>query len=199
MRFFLPLSLVASIAVGALASSSSDLKIDVTLPVECDRKTEKGDNIQVHYRGTLASNGKKFDASYDRGTPFSFKLGGGQVIKGWDQGLLDMCIGEKRTLTVPPEYGYGNRGIGPIPAGSTLVFETELIGIKGVPKPESIVTKATSSASSAASEAASDASETAEEGAAKVAEKIASKVEEAAEVIETLVVDSDDDQEHNEL
>ncbi|KAI8958064.1 hypothetical protein F5Y11DRAFT_337504 [Daldinia sp. FL1419] len=195
MRFLFSLSLVASVAVGALASSSPELKIDVTLPVECDRKTEKGDNIQVHYRGTLADNGKKFDASYDRGTPFSFKLGGGQVIKGWDQGLLDMCIGEKRTLTVPPEYGYGNRGVGPIPAGSTLVFETELIGIKGVPKPESIVTKATSSASSAASEA----SETAEKATAKVAEKIASKVEEAAEVVGTLLVDTDDTQEHNEL
>ncbi|OTA76963.1 hypothetical protein M434DRAFT_402431 [Hypoxylon sp. CO27-5] len=192
-RFFLSLSVVTSIAVGALASSPSDnLKIDVTLPVECDRKTQKGDNIQVHYRGTLAANGNKFDASYDRGTPFSFMLGGGQVIKGWDEGLLDMCIGEKRTLTVPPELGYGNRGVGPIPAGSTLVFETELIGIKGVPKPEPIVTKASSSASSAASEASEKAS-------VKVAEKIASKVEEAAEVVGTILADTDDVQEHNEL
>ncbi|KAI1465327.1 uncharacterized protein F4812DRAFT_438297 [Daldinia caldariorum] len=200
---FLPLSLVASFAAGALASSSPELKIEVTLPVECDRKTESGDNIQVHYRGTLASNGKKFDASYDRGTPFSFMLGGHQVIQGWEEGLLGMCIGEKRTLTVPPEYGYGNRGVGPIPAGSTIVFETELIGIKGVPKPESIVTKATSSASSTASEAVSEASsevsETAEKATAKVAEKIASKVEEAAEVVGTLLVDTDDVQEHNEL
>lgn len=54
----------------------------------------------------------------------------------WDQGLLDMCIGEKRTLTIPPEYGYGNRGVGPIPAGSTLVFETELVAIEGVDKDE---------------------------------------------------------------
>lgn len=78
------------------------------------------------------------------------------------------------------------------------MFETELIGIKGVPKPESIVTKA-SSASSAASETASEASETAEKVTAKVAEKIASKVEEAAEVVGTLLVDTDDVQEHNEL
>ncbi|KAI1097168.1 hypothetical protein F4804DRAFT_328414 [Jackrogersella minutella] len=191
-RFLLSLSLVASITLGALASSPSDLNIDVTLPVECDRKTQKGDTIQVHYRGTLASNGNKFDASYDRGTPFSFTLGGGQVIKGWDQGLLDMCIGEKRTLTVPPEFGYGNRGMGPIPAGSTLVFETELMGIRGVPQPESIVTKASSSASSAVSEASEKAS-------THVAEKIASKVGEAAEVVKTVIADTDDTQEHNEL
>ncbi|KAI0376025.1 hypothetical protein F5Y04DRAFT_267425 [Hypomontagnella monticulosa] len=191
-HLLLSLSLVASITLGALASNPSELKIDVTLPVECDRKTQKGDTIQVHYKGTLASNGNKFDASYDRGTPFSFHLGGGQVIKGWDQGLLDMCIGEKRTLTVPPEYGYGNRGMGPIPAGSTLVFETELMGISGVPKPESIVTKATSSASEAASEASEKAS-------TKIAEKIASKVEEAAEVVGTMLADTDDVQEHNEL
>ncbi|XXH02980.1 hypothetical protein Hte_009370 [Hypoxylon texense] len=177
-RVLLSLSLVASMALGALASSPSDLKIDVTLPVECDRKTQKGDTIQVHYKGTLASNGNKFDASYDRGTPFSFRLGGGQVIKG--------------TLTVPPELGYGNRGMGPIPAGSTLVFETELMSIKGVPNPETIVTKASSSASSAASEASETAS-------AKVAEKIASKVGEAAEIVGTMLADTDDAQEHNEL
>ena len=82
-HLLLSLSLVASITLGALASNPSELKIDVTLPVECDRKTQKGDTIQVHYKGTLASNGNKFDASYDRGTPFSFHLGGGQVIKGF--------------------------------------------------------------------------------------------------------------------
>lgn len=80
-RLFLTLSLLASAAIGALAADS-DLGIDVTLPVECDRKTKSGDKIFVHYRGTL-TNGNKFDASYDRGTPFSFKLGGGQVIKGF--------------------------------------------------------------------------------------------------------------------
>jgi len=86
------------------------------------------------------------------------------VIKGWDEGLLDMCIGEKRTLTVPPSYGYGARAMGPIPAGSTLIFETELMGIDGVPKPESIVTKpATESPSSASSSVAEPASETAAE------------------------------------
>jgi len=161
-RLLLALSLVASAATGVLAAD--ELEIDVTLAVDCLRKTAKGDGIHVHYRGTLQSNGQKFDASYDRGTPFSFKLGGGQVIKGWDEGLLDMCIGEKRTLTVPPSYGYGARAMGPIPAGSTLIFETELMGIDGVPKPESIVTKpATESPSSASSSVAEPASETAAE------------------------------------
>ncbi|KAI1421489.1 hypothetical protein F5Y12DRAFT_700944 [Xylaria sp. FL1777] len=185
-RLLCSLTLLASAAVGTLAS---DLKIDVTLPVECDRKTQKGDSIEVHYRGTLASNGNKFDASYDRNQPFGFQLGAGRVIKGWDEGLLDMCIGEKRTLTIPPELGYGNRGMGPIPAGSTLVFETELIGIQGVPKPESIVTKATASTDEAAATSTSTGT----------AEKIAEKVEEAAEVIETMLADTDDVQEHNEL
>jgi hypothetical protein len=78
MKGLLSLTIAASAAVGALAS----LQIDVTLPVECDRKTQKGDVIDVHYSGTLASDGSKFDASYDRGTPLSFPLGGGRVIKG---------------------------------------------------------------------------------------------------------------------
>lgn len=178
MQFFSSLFLLASAAVGALAAE--DLKIDVTLPIECDRKTQKGDKVQMHYRGTLA-DGKKFDASYDRGTPFSFKLGSGQVIKGWDEGLLDMCIGEKRTLTIPPEKGYGQRPVGPIPAGSTLIFETELIGIDGVPKPESIVLK-TSLTTDAPVEEATE----------KVGEKI-------LEVAKTMLMDTDDSQEHNEL
>ncbi|KIH94674.1 peptidylprolyl isomerase [Sporothrix brasiliensis 5110] len=196
------LSLMASAAAGVLAA---DLRIDVTLPVECDRRTQVNDKIYVHYRGTLQSNGNKFDASesnyiargYDRGTPFSFVLGQGQVIKGWEQGLLDMCIGEKRTLTVPPEYGYGQRGIGPIPAGSTLVFETELIGIEGVPKPESIVTKAATGDPSADSSASTEAEAEAE--TPNVAEIVVSKVAEAADVVKTIVADTDDSQEHNEL
>lgn len=77
------------------------------------------------------TTGSEFDASYNRGTPLSFHVGKGQVIKGWDQGLLDMCVGEKRKLTVQPEWGYGSRGMGPIPANSVLIFETEMVSING--------------------------------------------------------------------
>jgi FK506-binding protein 2 len=193
MKSALFLSALASAAVGFVAAE--ELKIDVTLPVECDRKTQKGDLVDMHYTGTLLDSGKKFDSSVDRGQPFSFKLGTGQVIKGWDQGLLDMCIGEKRTLTIPPEYGYGQRSIGPIPAGSTLVFETELLGIKGVPKPEQIKSKVVEKAESA-TEAAAEKAESASEG---VAEKVASVVAEAADAAKTFVADTDEVQAHEEL
>ncbi|KAL4985332.1 FK506-binding protein 2 [Aspergillus falconensis] len=124
-----------TLAVTGLSQAAS-LGVETTHAVECNRKTTKGDTVKMHYRGTLADDGTQFDASYDRGTPFKFKLGAGQVIKGWDEGLLDMCVGEKRTLTIPPEYGYGDRGIGPIPGGATLIFQTELLEIEGVPKDE---------------------------------------------------------------
>lgn len=94
--------------------------------------SSSGDKVEVHYRGTLEADGTEFDASYNRGKPLNFHVGKGQVIKGWDQGLLDMCIGEKRRLTIQPEWGYGSRGMGPIPADSVLIFETELVGIAGV-------------------------------------------------------------------
>jgi len=100
---------------------------------ECTRKTKNGDKLKMHYHGTLFSNGEVFDSSYNRGTPFEFKLGAGQVIKGWDQGLLDMCVGEKRKLVIPPQLAYGDRAMGSIKKGSTLVFDVELIEIVGVP------------------------------------------------------------------
>jgi len=127
----LPLALLPSLAF------AQDLDVQVTKAVECTRKTQNGDKVSMMYKGTLQSDGSKFDSSYDRGTPFSFTIGKGQVIKGWDQGLLDMCIGEGRKLVIPPNLAYGNRAMGDrIPAGSTLVFETELMGIDGVePEP----------------------------------------------------------------
>ncbi|KAI4146265.1 MAG: hypothetical protein L6R39_003520 [Caloplaca ligustica] len=117
-------------------SLAAEVTTEYTHTNECSRKTQKGDTIQVHYRGTLASDGSEFDASYNRGQPLEFTVGRGMVIQGWDNGLLDMCIGDKRKLTIPPEHGYGQRAMGAIPAGSTLVFETELVGIQGVEKDE---------------------------------------------------------------
>ncbi len=89
---------------------------------------EKGDSVEVHYTGTLL-DGTKFDSSVDRGIPFTFVLGGGMVISGWEQGVLGMRIGEKRKLTLAPILAYGDREISTIPANSTLIFEVELLGI----------------------------------------------------------------------
>jgi len=102
------------------------------------RVAEAGDYVEVHYTGWLYDDqaddnrGDKFDSSVDRGEKFHFMLGAGKVIKGWDQGIAGMLIGEKRELTLAPEMGYGDRGAGNvIPPGATLVFEVELFGLEG--------------------------------------------------------------------
>jgi FKBP-type peptidyl-prolyl cis-trans isomerase len=87
-----------------------------------------GKNVSVHYTGWLA-NGSKFDSSRDRGPAFSFGLGDGQVIKGWDEGVAGMKVGGRRRLVIPPALGYGERGVGPIPGGATLIFQVELLGV----------------------------------------------------------------------
>ena len=107
-----------------------DLKIEITQEGTGDKVTKSGDTISVHYTGKL-EDGTKFDSSVDRGEPFEFKIGAGMVIQGWEQGLLDMKVGEKRTLTIPSEMGYGAQGAGGIiPPDATLIFEVELMGIK---------------------------------------------------------------------
>ncbi|XP_043583804.1 FK506-binding protein 2 isoform X2 [Bombus pyrosoma] len=114
--------------------NQSGLKVEkLYVPEVCDAKSKIGDQLTMHYTGTLV-DGTKFDSSLDRDQPFTFQLGVGQVIKGWDQGLVDMCVGEKRKLTIPPELGYGEKGAGNvIPGGATLLFEVELINISDSP------------------------------------------------------------------
>jgi peptidylprolyl isomerase len=95
---------------------------------------QKGQTCVMHYTGWLWENGakgKKFDSSLDRGTPFSFPIGQGRVIKGWDEGVATMKVGGQRTLLIPPDLGYGSRGAGgAIPPNATLIFEVELLEIK---------------------------------------------------------------------
>jgi len=106
---------------------NQNMKIDI-LKEGTGVEAKNGDNVTVHYVGTF-ENKEKFDSSRDRGAPFSFTLGAGQVIKGWDEGVLGMKVGEKRNLTIPSDLAYGDEGTGPIPPKATLIFEVELLKI----------------------------------------------------------------------
>jgi len=114
---------------------TSGLKYVVLKEAPADaQKPAQGTKVSVHYTGWLDNNGqegKKFDSSVDRGQPFEFYVGVGQVIKGWDLGVADMKVGEKRRLIISPELGYGARGAGnAIPGNATLIFDVELLAIK---------------------------------------------------------------------
>jgi FKBP-type peptidyl-prolyl cis-trans isomerase len=115
-------------AIGPLRETPSGLKYADLAPGEGDA-ARSGQQVTVHYTGWLP-DGKKFDSSRDRGQAFTFKLGGGQVIRGWDEGVAGMKVGGRRRLEIPPDLGYGQRGTGPIPPGATLIFSVELIGTR---------------------------------------------------------------------
>jgi rhodanese-related sulfurtransferase len=111
------------------AAHAADLQVNILQPGS-GNAAKLGDQVSVHYTGWLV-DGKKFDSSVDRDKPFQFKIGAGRVIKGWEQGVAGMQIGERRELVIPPELGYGDRSVGGglIPANSTLRFEVELLEI----------------------------------------------------------------------
>jgi FKBP-type peptidyl-prolyl cis-trans isomerase len=109
--------------------ATSELKIEDLKPGD-GAAAAAGNEVEVHYTGWLTS-GQKFDSSVDRKRPFRFRLGAGEVIQGWDEGVQGMKVGGKRKLTIPPQMAYGARGVpGAIPPNATLVFEVELLGVK---------------------------------------------------------------------
>jgi FKBP-type peptidyl-prolyl cis-trans isomerase len=141
--FFTLFALLAAAALQAQGDNSSPTKVEGKgkstssglqywdLKEGTGATASAGKSVSVHYTGWLASNGKKFDSSVDRGQPFMFQLGAGQVIKGWDEGVSGMKVGGKRQLRIPPELGYGARGAGGvIPPNATLIFDVELLAIK---------------------------------------------------------------------
>lgn len=139
MKHTLILFLILPLFIVFNGCSSDKEKSEVTTPsglkyvdevVGTGPAPEKGKQVTVHYTGTL-EDGKKFDSSKDRNQPFTFTIGVGQVIKGWDEGVMSMKVGGKRKLTIPPDLAYGQRGAPPaIPPGATLLFEVELLDVK---------------------------------------------------------------------
>lgn len=138
------LSIVTLVQVVNCSSSSeetleSGLKIHYTFkPEVCERKSQATDVLTLHYKGQLEGSDQVFDSSYERNEPFTFQLGIGHVILGWEKGLIGVCVGEKRRLIVPPELGYGEAKHDQIPPKSTLVFDIEILKIESGPKPMNV-------------------------------------------------------------
>lgn len=124
-----PASSITATAGGNLMSTPTGLQYE-DLTVGTGAAPKSGQMVTVHYTGTL-TNGTKFDSSRDKNQPFTFQIGTGQVIKGWDEGVATMKVGGRRKLVIPPDLGYGARGAGAsIPPNSTLVFDVELLDVK---------------------------------------------------------------------
>ena len=128
-------ALAMTVAASAAAPTTTSTGLRYTDEVVgTGAQPKAGQSVQVHYTGWLDQGGKKgtkFDSSRDRGQPFSFTIGQGQVIQGWDEGVASMKVGGKRTLVIPAALGYGARGAGGvIPPGATLIFDVELLGVR---------------------------------------------------------------------
>ena len=126
------MSMFKNSATGTEMSNNSRIATEVVYEdriVGTGAVATTGSRVSVHYVGVF-ENGQKFDSSLDRGVPFQFTLGAGEVIKGWDQGVVGMKVGGRRIIVVPPFLGYGSEPRGPIPANSTLVFEIELLKVE---------------------------------------------------------------------
>ena len=134
LLFSCVLLVLAALAAPALDEKKDEKKelVIKDIVVGTGRMAAIDNRVTVHYTGWLAADGTEFDSSHQRGRPVSFRLGQGEVIKGWDRGILGMKVGGKRRLTVPPELAYGKRGAGKgaVPPNATLIFEIELMRVE---------------------------------------------------------------------